>query len=623
MSAGKNSKKVITDKQSVWKTVEMFEDESFLEDFNGNGGLIIEELVDGEEYEKYTGNSKSKKNTGDKEKSKEEPKKKKQKVVVNAGSVAVSAAVKEEAVKEEEIVDMSSWESLNLHSVLMSGLKELKFTTVTPVQLQCIPGAINSTSDVIAASSTGSGKTLAFAIPILHKILSEEEEGGKKRNQGAFRALVVLPTRELAVQVKLHISQVLGKKQSSVKTALCVGGMAVEKQLRVLKNQPEIVIGTPGRLAGLLGLVKEVGEQKSEDLMKNLGQVRYLVLDEADRLTEEGHFRDLQRILSCLYEARKEKKDSVPLQTFIFSATLATKQDDLSKLEEIVKLQKTENRLIVNTVNQQQSRIPERLKFLVLFYAAEADREPSLFYALCAHFLEAKKSATSKVVLFVNAITYVYRLTSLLKLALPDIKIVGLNSSVKQKDRLHRMDQFSKSNQAVLVTTDLAARGLDMANVELVIHLQPPREPALLVHRSGRTARAGKDGKCLMLISAKEIQKWKSVYWKATNNELEEVEKLYPNTRDTEQAQTILSLVDEIEREQHQQTKHKKEKSWKKKMSEELDLELDEDNLTDEDEDVEFESNHQSTTVNSVKMAKLKELLKNPLPSLSPHANKK
>ncbi|KAK6130499.1 hypothetical protein DH2020_035757 [Rehmannia glutinosa] len=252
----------------------------------------------------------------------------------------------DDSVDEEEYY---AWNELRLHPMIMKSIYRLNFKEPTPIQKACIPAASHQGKDVIGAAETGSGKTLAFGLPILQRLLEEREkeerlmaEKGEANEriapQGVLRALIVTPTRELALQVTDHLKAVaLG---TNVRVVPIVGGMSTEKQERLLKARPEIVVGTPGRLWELMS--------GGEIHLVELHSLSFFVLDEADRMIETGHFRELQSIIDML-PMNRESAESQPQntqscvtvaslqrkkrQTLVFSATLALSHDFRKKLK--------------------------------------------------------------------------------------------------------------------------------------------------------------------------------------------------------------------------------------------------------------------------------------------------
>lgn len=571
--------------------------------FASMGGLEIDVLSDGPDLigpglkETLAANTPSSK-----------PKKKKSvKTKQEILSVENQVSETQSATEADINVGMSEWDKFCLHPEILKGLTSLGFSKPSPVQSAVIEKSVGG-FDVLAAAQTGSGKTLAFGLPILHAILSSKSEV----SENCTRAICILPTRELALQVKKHLEAVTG---SSVSVGSAVGGMSIEKQFRTLEKKPDIVVGTPGRVAGLLGLSKskEVSQiclRFKEALCSNL---KFLVLDEADRLLEESHFRDLTEILRFVYASIPETES---LQSFIFSATLPVEDDQLKKLMKRLRIKATEKRLVVDLVKNSSAAVttvtPAGLSFKTLFATTEEDREPFLLFYLMKQTIIS--SGSRKIIVFVNAISYVYRLASLLPLCLPTAKVVGIHSNLRQKDRLKKLDQFIMSNCAVMVATDLAARGLDLPAVDAVVHLQPPRTPESLIHRSGRTARAGKHGECAMIITPKMATQWMRTIKVALGKDVKEIDAIEIVSADLRSVRNIQKLASNVEGQSHKQRRVSKEKAWTKKACEEADL-WDSDasdvlSLDGTDDDI------SPPKSNSLDLEQLTEMLKNPLPSL-------
>jgi len=288
-------------KKRNWKAIEL--NEGDISEFAKIGGLELEVLSDADDI--YPIGS-VQQNTPEK------PKKKKKKATTKpsvpvetpSGDSGIGEFTLAKAISE---VNMDEWMCFGLDSSIITGLRKLGFSKPSPIQDAVISKSMEGL-DILGAAQTGSGKTLAFGLPILHSILTSD------RSTPCTKALCILPTRELAIQVKDHLVAVVGQQ---VKLGVVVGGMSVEKQRRVLNQKPDIVVGTPGRLAGVLGISKnnEIGqlvESFKDELALNL---RYLVLDEADRLLEQSHFRDLTSVLEFLYQAIPNTNS---IQSFIF-----------------------------------------------------------------------------------------------------------------------------------------------------------------------------------------------------------------------------------------------------------------------------------------------------------------
>jgi ATP-dependent RNA helicase DDX24/MAK5 len=423
--------------------------------------------------------------------------------------------------EDEEEVDASAWRSLNLSSTTISALSKLKFTTPTPIQTAAIP-EILAGHDVIGKASTGSGKTLAFGIPIFEEFLERRRlhpKGVKQGDATPQLALILSPTRELANQLHKHLTALCsGGTSGAPVIATLTGGLSVQKQRRILKDA-DIVIGTPGRLWEVIS--------DGQGVIRALQGIQFLVVDEADRLLSEGHFKEVEEILNAL--DRKEVDDdqtedtstnqsAIPAtkrQTLVFSATfdrnlqrklankskpssndLLTNKQSLEYLLTKLNFREPKPKFIdVNPINQLAQNLKEGI-----IECSGTEKDLYLYTLLLLH-------PNTRTLVFTNSISAVRRLTPLLQnLNLPALP---LHSGMPQKARLRSVERFtspntSKNSASILVATDVAARGLDIPNVQLVIHYHLPRAADTYVHRSGRTARAGQPGSSIIICSPEE-----------------------------------------------------------------------------------------------------------------------
>jgi ATP-dependent RNA helicase DDX24/MAK5 len=416
----------------------------------------------------------------------------------------------DEVADDGEDTDISAWVPLELSPDIMAAIARLKFSTPTAIQRRAIPEILGGL-DVIGKASTGSGKTLAFAIPIVEQWLSLREE--KEVDKTRPIALILAPTRELAHQITNHIKALCSAMPTSPYICSVTGGLSVDKQQRQLKKA-DIVIGTPGRLWEVMS--------GSNTLLDGFKRIRFLVVDEADRLLSEGHFKDAEEILKALdrnatneadeHESDEEEDSQPARQTLVFSATfnkglqqkLAGKGkydilDEAQSMEYLLKKLnfRTEPKFIdVNPVSQMALRLREGM---VECGAMEKDL---YLYALLL------LQPTRRALVFTNSISSVRRLVPLLQnLGLPAI---GLHSEMAQKARLRSIERFTANKPgskvaSILVATDVAARGLDIPGIELVIHYHVPRAADAYVHRSGRTARADSSGLSILLCGPEEV----------------------------------------------------------------------------------------------------------------------
>ncbi|OJJ45339.1 hypothetical protein ASPZODRAFT_70081 [Penicilliopsis zonata CBS 506.65] len=431
------------------------------------------------------------------------------------------AALQDE--EEDDGVDVSDWDSLGLSPEVLTSLSKSKFSTPTSVQRACIPRILEG-HDVIGKASTGSGKTLAFGIPILEHYLESkrvsDKNVGSKKKQKVPVALVLSPTRELAHQLAKHIGDLIANAPGAdAKIALLTGGLSIQKQQRLLAAG-DIVIGTPGRVWEILS--------SGHGLIRKMKQIKFLVVDEADRLLSEGHFKEVEEILGALdrvedgeapdEEENKDNEDAKVAQeerqTLVFSATfhrdlqqklagkgrwtggdLMDRNESMEYLLKKLNFREEKPKFIdVNPVSQ----MAEGLKEGIVECAAN---EKDLFlYALLLYHPK------HRTLIFTNSISAVRHLTQFLQsLQLPAL---ALHSSMIQKARLRSFERFSSPTSdpgSILIATDVAARGLDIKGIDFVIHYHVPRTADTYVHRSGRTARAGSTGKSVIICSPDEL----------------------------------------------------------------------------------------------------------------------
>ncbi|XP_029056618.1 probable ATP-dependent RNA helicase DDX49 [Osmia bicornis bicornis] len=351
---------------------------------------------------------------------------------------------------------------LNLSSWLINQCNFMGLKNPTPIQQNCIP-RILAGDDCIGCAKTGSGKTLAFALPILQK-LSEDPYG--------IYALILTPTRELAFQIADQFSAI--GKSIGLKKCVIVGGMDMVIQGLELSKHPHIVVATPGRLADHL---------TSCDTF-TLKKIKFLVLDEADRLLE-GHFDEQ---LKVIFDTLPKQK-----QMLLFSATMT---DTLDKVKDIVSnkafIWESEDISGVATVKELDQR----------YVLCPRDVRDSFLVEAIRTFRVTNKDGS--IMIFTDTC----KNCQVLSMMLNDVgfKNVALHAMIKQKDRLAALTQFKSNHIKILIATDVAARGLDIPTVELVVNHIIPNVPKEYIHRVGRTARAGKGGMAVTLITPSDIK---------------------------------------------------------------------------------------------------------------------
>ncbi|TPX64119.1 hypothetical protein SpCBS45565_g06086 [Spizellomyces sp. 'palustris'] len=464
------------------------------------------------------------------------------------------------------VQDMSDWKALGLAPVLVQGIAALNFCTPTEIQRSTLPLVLDGTRDVIGAAQTGSGKTLAFGLPILQSIALRTNTA----KDPGLHALILTPTRELALQVTEHLKQVA--RFMKAKIVPIVGGISVPKQKRLISTKPDIIVGTPGRLWELI----------SEDaaLLARLRGIKYLVMDEADRMLESGHFRELDHILKAVSVKHRAKPSTVERRTFIFSATLVHDGRLKQKLKKGSKKQSSHVSSLDDLLDRLEFQDPEPCYVNVLPESVTADKlletridclhtekDAFLYYILTRY--------AGRTIVFVNSIDAIRRLVPVLSHM--KVKALPLHAEMQQRQRLKNLDRFRESKDAVLVASDVAARGLDIPNIEHVVHYQLPRTADLYVHRSGRTARAASDGISVMLCSPQEVPVYKRICHILRK---EDGIPEFPLDRSLltgiKKRMALAKKIDELE---HRKQKTQHEENWFRKAAEEADIELDEDFL--------------------------------------------
>ncbi|MBM7455856.1 superfamily II DNA/RNA helicase [Oceanisphaera litoralis] len=340
-------------------------------------------------------------------------------------------------------------------------------TTPTEIQDRAIP-VILTGHDLIASSKTGSGKTLAFLLPALHRLM--KTRALSKRDP---RALILAPTRELAKQVYVQLRSLTSG--SSTNIALVLGGENFNDQIKALRKEPHVVVATPGRLANHLD---------ARSLM--LGGLELLIMDEADRMLDLGFAKELNQINAAADHRRR--------QTLMFSATL-----DHAEVNEMAdKLLKSPKRVAVGAANAEHLDIEKR------FYLCDhLDHKQ----ALLQHILTTE--SYQQAIIFTATRPDTERLAALLQQQ--GLTTAALSGDMSQSERNRIMDSFSRGQQKVLITTDVASRGLDLLQVSLVVNFDMPKQAEEYVHRIGRTGRAGAKGTAVSLVGPKDWDAFKRV----------------------------------------------------------------------------------------------------------------
>ncbi|KAL4001910.1 DEAD/DEAH box helicase family protein [Acanthocheilonema viteae] len=399
--------------------------------------------------------------------------------------------------RTDEITGMSNWINLCISNTVLKAIADIGFAEPTEIQKLVIPSAITDHLDIIGAAETGSGKTLAFGVPVVEHLLTNQSSIENEQIK-SIRALILAPTRELVMQIKDHIRALL--KYTPFKVASIVGGLSLQKQERILKYVPDIVIATPGRLLALMT------SAEADSCLFDWSHLQCLVVDETDRMIEKGHFEDLQHILDTI-----KKNACKKLQTFVFSATLTYTQpvskkrdginsakmstdEKISRLIEITGIRKEKHKIIDITGERGTAKtvVEARINCNNLL-----EKDTNLIYLLNRY--------AGRTLVFTNSVDASRRLHGILKQLQHKPAPLMLHAKMMQKKRLKNLEKFAVEENSVLFATDVAARGLDIRDVQHVIHYQVPKTAELYIHRCGRTARATKEGLAVLLIDSQDV----------------------------------------------------------------------------------------------------------------------
>ena len=380
---------------------------------------------------------------------------------------------------------MNLFSESNLSPEIIKAVGELGYESPTEIQKQTIPFILSDIRDLIALAQTGTGKTAAFSLPILDMI----DDTSRK-----IQLLVLAPTRELALQIAKDIKNYT-KYLPNVKTTAVYGGSSITDQIRNLREKPQIIVGTPGRVIDLIN-------RKALDF----SQIHWLVLDEADEMLSMGFKDDLETILSETPETK---------QTLLFSATMNKEVERISK-----NYLTNPHRISVGSINAVKKNIKHEYYVVNYRQKKEAlkrliDANPNQYSIIFCR----TKMETQDVADFLMQNGYAAD---------------ALHGDLSQAQRDTVMKKFRLKNIDILVATDVAARGLDVNSLTHVIHYSLPDDPEVFVHRSGRTGRAGKDGISMALIKPEETRKLNQI---KSQTKIEIVEKQIPKGEDIIKAQ--------------------------------------------------------------------------------------
>ena len=380
---------------------------------------------------------------------------------------------------------MNLFTESNLSPEILQAIGELGFVSPTEIQKQTIPFISSDIRDLIALAQTGTGKTAAFSLPILDMI----DDASRK-----IQFLVLCPTRELCLQITKDIKN-YSKYMKNIKTTAVYGGSSITDQIRSLRDKPQIIVGTPGRVIDLIN-------RKALDF----SEIQWMVLDEADEMLSMGFKEDLATILSTTPETK---------HTYLFSATMNKEVERISK-----NYLTNPHRISVGSINEVKKNIKHEFYVVGYRHKKEAlkrliDANPNQYSILfCRTRME-----TQEVADFLMQNGYAAD---------------ALHGDLSQAQRDTVMKKFRLKNIDILVATDVAARGLDVNSLTHVIHYSLPDDPEVFVHRSGRTGRAGKDGISISLIKPEESRKLKQI---KSVTKIDIVEKKIPTGEEVIKAQ--------------------------------------------------------------------------------------
>lgn len=372
-----------------------------------------------------------------------------------------------------------TFKDLNLSEPLLRALSAEGYTTPTPIQQQAIPVVLQQ-KDLLGCAQTGTGKTAAFALPILQLLDADKWNGTGYKH---IRALVLTPTRELAVQI--HDSFKTYGKNTGLKADVIFGGVSQHTQTLALRNGTDVLIATPGRLL---------------DLMNQghiyLSHLQFFVLDEADRMLDMGFIRDIHKIIRELPDER---------QTLLFSATMPPE------------IEKLANNLLHNPVKVEVTPVSSTVeKIAQSVYFVDKAKKP----ALLVHLLQ--DAAINRCVIFARTKHGADRIAKHLTQA--NIKAAALHGDKSQEQRQRNLQNFRSGRVRILVATDIAARGIDIDDITHVINYDLPNVPETYVHRIGRTGRAGNTGIAISFCDREERVYLRDIN-KVTNQHIPAVEE--------------------------------------------------------------------------------------------------
>lgn len=352
-----------------------------------------------------------------------------------------------------------TFKDLPISKSVMKALEEKEYTTPTPIQEQAIPLVVTG-DDLLGIAQTGTGKTAAFAIPIIEQLLKKETPKGGVR---PIKVLILTPTRELAIQIDESFSDY--SKYTPLRHTVIFGGVPQNPQVKILKQGVDILTATPGRLLDLIN-------QK----IIRLNDLTHFVLDEADRMLDMGFIHDIRRLIPML---PKQK------QTLLFSATMPAEVEKISRtlLHHPKKIEVAPTSSVVDTIEQKVCFVekPDKIKLLINVLNKQQDKSVLIF--------SRTKHGADKIARMLNK---------------NKIKCEAIHGNKSQNARQRALNDIKTGAINIIVATDIAARGIDIQNLGMVINYDLPDVPETYVHRIGRTGRAGQNGLAYTFCSQEE-----------------------------------------------------------------------------------------------------------------------
>jgi len=529
-------------------------------------------------------------------------------------------------------VDLPEWKNVSLSSFSQNSLGRLGFKAPTDIQKACIPSALEG-KDIIGKAMTGSGKTLAYGIPIIEKSLKQDKSGVNRPT-----GLIFAPTRELATQVTKHLTDFIKDFPLSRHSIVSLtGGLSIQKQERLLKSNPRVLVGTAGRCLELI--------EKSDDIARQLASSDIVVYDEADRLVEDGHFDELEKVLEILRGQRPKDDSQIPKkwQSLVFSATFSKDLfGKLDKAKSMAQRRRTPSGKL-DPYEEERNEVMHLLGWKLKFRGEPLYVDVNPKSVLATKITEALLPCTplerdlmlyyflslfpGNTLVFANSIDAVKRLKPLLNYL--HIPAVALHSSMIQRQRLKSLERFEENckqaakghKSSVLIASDVAARGLDIANIQHVVHYHLPRTADTYIHRSGRTARAGKEGVSIILCSPKEasgpLHKLRKIVSSKKNmGDVEELKLFSVDSDILRQLRSRIEIAAKLAQGDVADSSLNKEKNWVEKAAEDLGVEgwddVGEDDFLKRDRKRKT-GKHLNKKSKKILKAELNELLANPI----------